>query len=490
MILSSAIWLPVLGAILIGVSPKYSRAIAQAVAALTLVLTCAIAAMFNYQDVGLQFVEHLNWIQPLGLDYQLGIDGLALPLVMLNSLLIFLAVQSTSKDVIRPRLFYSLLLLVGAAVMGAFLAQNLLLFFLFYELELIPLYLLIVIWGGERRGYAATKFLIYQALSGMILLAGFLSWAWFAKTGDFNYESLAATQLPKNLQLLFLSIILLGFGIKMPLVPFHTWLPEAYVEASTPVSMLLGGIVSKLGTYGVLRFGLGLFPDAWEVVAPWLAIIAVVTSIYGSLIAIAQTDIKKTVAYSSVAHLSYVLLAAAAGNPLSILGAVYQMVAHGLILALLFNLIGVIEDKTGSRDIQKLHGLLNPKRGLPYVGGLLILTMMASAGIPGMVGFIGEFLSFQGSYMAFPVATLICLASTGLTSVYFVIIINKVLFGKLESELIYLPRVAFRERIPGIVLFALVVLLGVQPNILISQVQTTTDSITATLSVPTIAKAP
>jgi NAD(P)H-quinone oxidoreductase subunit 4 len=488
--LSAIVWLPVLGAILIGILPVASRAIALVTSGLTLLVTLIIASLYNYQDTGLQFVEHLSWIKPLGLDYVLGLDGLSLPLTILNALLIFLAVQSTSKKIERSRLFYSLVLLVGAAVMGAFLAQNLLLFFLFYELELIPLYLLIIIWGGERRGYAATKFLIYQALSGIILLAGFLSWAWFAKTGDFNYESLAATQLPKNLQLLFLSIILLGFGIKMPLVPFHTWLPEAYVEASTPVSMLLGGIVSKLGTYGVLRFGLGLFPDAWEVVAPWLAIIAVVTSIYGSLIAIAQTDIKKTVAYSSVAHLSYVLLAAAAGNPLSILGAVYQMVAHGLILALLFNLIGVIEDKTGSRDIQKLHGLLNPKRGLPYVGGLLILTMMASAGIPGMVGFIGEFLSFQGSYMAFPVATLICLASTGLTSVYFVIIINKVLFGKLESELIYLPRVAFRERIPGIILFALVVLLGIQPNILISQVQTTTDSITATLSVPTIAKAP
>jgi NAD(P)H-quinone oxidoreductase subunit 4 len=488
--LSAIVWLPVLGAILIGISPVASRTIALVTSGLTLLVALIIAGLYNYQDTGLQFVEHLSWIKPLGLDYVLGLDGLSLPLVILNALLILLAVQSTSKNIERSRLFYSLILLVGAAVMGAFLAQNLLLFFLFYELELIPLYLLIIIWGGERRGYAATKFLIYQALSGIILLAGFLSWAWFAKTGDFNYESLAATQLPKNLQLLFLSIILLGFGIKMPLVPFHTWLPEAYVEAPTPVSMLLGGIVSKLGTYGLLRFGLGLFPDAWQVVAPWLALIAVVTAIYGSLIAIAQTDIKKTVAYSSVAHLSYVLLAAAAGNPLSILGAVYQMVAHGLILALLFNLIGVIEDKTGSRDVQKLHGLLNPKRGLPYVGGLLILTMMASAGIPGMVGFIGEFLSFQGSYMAFPVATLICLASTGLTSVYFVIIINKVLFGKLESELIYLPRVVFRERIPGIVLFALVVLLGIQPNILISQVQTTTDSITATLSVPTIAKAP
>jgi NAD(P)H-quinone oxidoreductase subunit 4 len=479
--LSLIIWLPVLGAILIGISPVASRTIALVISALTLLVSLAIASLYNYQVTGLQFVEHFSWIQPLGLDYSLGLDGLSLPLVILNSLLIFLAVQSTSKDIERSRLFYSLLLLVGAAVMGAFLAQNLLLFFLFYELELIPLYLLIIIWGGERRGYAATKFLIYQALSGMVLLAGFLSWAWFAKTGDFNYESLAATHLPANLQLLFLSIIMLGFGIKMPLVPFHTWLPDAYVESPTPVSMLLGGIVSKLGTYGLIRFGLGLFPDAWQIVAPWLALIAVVTAVYGSIIAIAQTDIKKTIAYSSVAHLSYVLLATAAGNPLSVLGAIYQMVAHGLILALLFNLVGIIEAKTGSRDLNKLHGLLNPQRGLPFVGAMLILTMMASAGIPGMVGFIGEFLAFQGSYLSFPIATLICLGSTGLTSVYFVIIINKVLFGKLEDTIHYLPKVNSYERIPAIILSALIVLLGVRPNILISHTQATSDAIVATL---------
>ena len=292
--LSSIIWLPILGALLIGLVPGSSRLIAGITAFASLAIIIAIAALFDYQYAGLQFVEHLSWIQPLGLDYALGLDGLSLPLVILNALLLFLAVQSTSKEVDRPRLFYALLLLVSAAIAGAFLAQNLLLFFLFYELELIPLYLLITIWGGERRGYAATKFLIYQALSGMILLAGFLSWAWFTKTGDFNYESLAATHLPANLQLLFLCIILLGFGIKMPLVPFHTWLPDAYVESSTPVSMLLGGIVSKLGTYGLIRFGLGLFPDAWVIVAPWLALISVVTAVYGSMIAIAQTDIKNS----------------------------------------------------------------------------------------------------------------------------------------------------------------------------------------------------
>ncbi len=479
--LSAITWLPVLGAILIGILPKFSRSIALSVSGVSLIISIAIAAMFNYQDAGLQFVEHFTWIEPLGLDYNLGIDGLSLPLVILNTLLVLLAVQATSKDVERPRLFHAMLLLVGAAVTGAFLSQNLLLFFLFYELELIPLYLLIAIWGGEKRGYAATKFLIYQALSGIILLIGFLSWAWLTKTGNFNYESLAATNLPANLQLLFLSIIVLGFAIKMPLVPFHTWLPDAYVEASPSVSMLLGGIVSKLGTYGLIRFGLGLFPDAWVIVAPWLAILAVVTSIYGSLIAIAQTDIKKTIAYSSVAHLSYVLLATAAGNSLSILGAVYQMVAHGLILALLFNLVGVIEAKTGTRELPKLHGLLNPKRGLPFIGSVLILTMMASAGIPGMVGFIGEFLSFQGSYIAFPIATLICLASTGLTSVYFVIIINRALFGKLTDDVTYLPKVAAFERIPAIVLTILIVLFGIQPNIIIDRTQITTDKIVATI---------
>ncbi len=483
--LSAIVWLPILGAILIGIVPGFSRSIALIIAGLSLAISIAIATMFDYQDAGLQFVEKFSWIEPLGLDYQLGVDGLSLPMIILNALLVLLAVQATSQEIERDRLFYALLLLVSTAVTGAFLAQNLMLFFLFYELELIPLYLLISIWGGEKRGYAATKFLIYQALSGVILLAGFLSWAWFTKTGNFNYESLAATHLPANLQLLFLSIILLGFGIKMPLVPFHTWLPDAYVEASTPVAMLLGGIVSKLGAYGLIRFGLGLFPDAWVIVAPWLAIIAVVTAIYGSLIAIAQTDIKKTIAYSSVAHLSYVLLATAAATPLSVLGAVYQMVAHGLILALLFNLVGIIEAKTGTRDLNKLQGLLNPKRGLPFVGAMSILTMMASAGIPGMVGFIGEFLSFQGSYTTFPVATLVCLASTGLTSVYFIIIINRTFFGKLADDLTYLPKVTTAERIPAIILATLIVLLGIQPNILISHTQITTDAIVATIARPT-----
>ena len=483
--LSTIIWLPVLGAALIGFwpqtwSPQRSRFVAWAIAGLTFLATVFLAINFDFQSSGLQFQEHLSWIASLGLDYRLGVDGLSLPLVVLNGLLVWTAIQSTPEQVSRPRLFYALIFLLSAAVAGAFLAQNLLLFFLFYELELIPIYLLIVIWGGDRRGYAATKFLIYQALSGIVLLIGFLAWAWASGSNTFTVEVEAlASSLPMGLQLILLSILILGFGIKMPLVPFHTWLPDAYVEASTPVSMLLGGVVSKLGTYGLIRFGLSLFPDAWNVVAPWLATVAVVTALYGALVAIAQTDMKKMIAYSSVSHLSYVLLASAAATELSLLGAVCQMVAHGLILALLFYLVGVIETKTGSRDLKQLQGLLNPKRGLPLISGVLILGTMASAGIPGMVGFVGEFLSFQGSYTVFPVQTLLCLASTGLTSVYFVILINRALFGRLEGKLTHLPKVTWSEQIPAIGLAALIVLLGVQPNALVRWSQTTTSSLVA-----------
>ncbi len=484
--LSTLIWLPMLGAAFIGLWPRLlnlsqTHWVARAIAGLTFLWTVVLIFQFDFQIGGFQFQEHLPWIEPLGLDYQLGVDGLSLPLVALNSLLIWLVLLSTDEQVPRPRLFYSMVLLLSAAIAGAFLAQNLLLFFLFYELELIPLYLLIGIWGGVNRGYAATKFLIYQAISGIILLAGFLGWAWLSGSTTFNYE-VGAQVLPLGAQLVLLITLVIGFGIKMPLVPFHTWLPDAYVEASAPVSMLLGGIVSKLGTYGLLRFGLGLFPDAWEVIAPWLSILAVATALYGSLVAIVQTDIKKMIAFSSVAHMSYVLLASAAANPLSLLGAVCQMVAHGLIVALLFHLVGLVETKTGSRDLTVLKGLLNPKRGLPLVGGLMIVGTMASAGIPGLVGFIGEFLTFQGSYTTFPVQTLLCLATTALTSVYFVLLINRALFGRLEGELAYLPKVCRFEQIPAIVLTILIVCLGVQPSWLVHWSQSTTEAMVAAMA--------
>lgn len=469
-----------LGAAAIGfwpgsMSSKIVRNAAIAAAAITFILSVVLAAQFDVSTGKLQFAEFIPWIDTLGFNYNLGVDGLSLPLVVLNCLLTGVAIYSTDESIRRPRLYYSLLLLITGGVTGAFLSQNLLLFFLFFEVELIPLYLLIAIWGGERRGYAATKFLIYTAFSGIVLLAAFLGTVWIGGASSFDLVGVVgashlqgASPLPLVRQIVLLAGILLAFGIKMPLVPFHTWLPDAHVEASTPVSVLLAGVLLKLGTYGMLRFGLGLFPDAWAVAAPWLASWAVVSVLYGACCAIAQKDMKKMVAYSSIAHMGYILLASAAATGVSLLGTVVQMVSHGLISALLFLSVGVVYRKSGSRNIDVLRGLFNPDRGLPMIGSLMILGVMASAGIPGLAGFIAEFLIFRGSLEVFPVQTLLCMIGTGLTSVYFLIMVNRAFFGRLSDLVVNLPQVRWGDRIPSLVLAVIILIMGVQPGVIVA----------------------
>lgn len=467
--LSALIWVPLIGAAILGfwpgnITPQRARQVTLAIAGGVFIWSIILAIQFNPANVSQQFSEFVPWLDALGLTYHLGMDGLSLPLVVLNGLLTYIAIYSTDETVQRPRLYYTLLLLLNGSVAGAFLAQDVLLFFLFYEVELIPLYLLIAIWGGQRRGYAATKFLIYTAISGILILAAFFGLVLLSGASTFAYEPLRNHNLSLGAQVLLLGTLLIGFGIKIPLVPFHTWLPDAHVEASTPISVLLAGVLLKLGTYGLLRFGLGLFPEAWASLAPWLASWAVVSVLYGAFNAIAQTDMKKMVAYSSVGHMGYILLAAAATTPLSILGAIFQMISHGLISALLFLLVGVVYQKTGTRDINVLRGLLNPERGLPLIGSLMVLGVMASAGIPGMMGFISEFVIFRGSFPAFPTQTLLCIVGTGLTAVYFLLLVNRVFFGRLSEAVVDLPPVHWSDRIPAIVLAVLIVVLGLQPN--------------------------
>jgi len=465
--LSLFVWLPFLGVLFISLLPLAwvgrSRQIALVLCSVVVVWSLYLVSQFSLADAALQFQESLPWIENLGLSYQLGVDGLSLPLLVMNGVLTWIALYSSDTQINRPKLFYSLVLLLNGAVAGAFLSQNLLLFFLFYELELIPLYLIIAIWGGAKRGYAATKFLIYTAVSGVVILAAFFGLSLLSASGSFDYEIVRIHDLSLATQIVLLVTLLIGFGIKIPIVPLHTWLPDAHVEAPTPASVLLAGVLLKLGTYGMLRFGLGLFPDAWEVLSPWIAAIAVISVLYGSFAAIAQTDMKKIVAYSSVGHMGYVILAAAAATPLSLMGAIAQMISHGLISALLFLLVGVVYAKTGTRDINVLRGLLNPERGLPVVGSLMVVGAMASAGIPGMVGFIAEFIVYRGSLPVFPVQTLLCMVGTGLTAVYFLILINKVFFGRLPESLANLPPVRWRDRIPSVLVAVLVILLGLQP---------------------------
>lgn len=484
--LSTLIWLPVVGAGILALLPQQFNAQrirqgAMAIAGITLLWTLWILFQFDPNVTGLQFVEHLAWIDPLGLNYSLGMDGLSLGLVVLNSFLTWIALYSSRTDTARPRLFYALVLLVSGGVAGAFLAQNLLLFFLFYEIELVPFYLLISIWGARRREYAAIKFLLYTAVSGAMILAAFLGLIWLTDATSFDYAALMGQNLPLTLQVILLGLILVGFGIKVPLVPFHTWLPDTYVAASTPVAILLGGVLAKLGAYGILRFGLALFPEAWSTLAPWLALWAAISVLYGATAAIAQKDIKRMVAYSSIGHMGYILLGGAALTTLSMVGALSQMVAHGLILALLFHLVGVIETKVGTRELDVLNGLMNPLRGLPLISALLVLGAMASAGIPGLVGFIAEFLIFQGSFAAFPVPTILAVIGTGLTAVYFVILLNRTCFGRLDNAIAYFPKVTATEKIPALVLAGSIIFLGLQPHWLTRWLEPTTAAIVAAI---------
>tara|TARA_Y100001968_G_scaffold195059_1_gene178945 strand:+ start:91 stop:1581 length:1491 start_codon:yes stop_codon:yes gene_type:complete len=477
MLLSLLLLIPLLGALILILwpgDPSNGSFRIGSIALLSLqCLACfAVLIAFNPAEAGFQLIEHFSWVHSIGLDYSLAIDGLSLPLVIINGVLCLVAAISSRSINNRPRVYFSLLLLISGAVNGAFLSQNLLLFFLFYELELIPLWLLIVVWGGANRAYAGTKFLIVTALSGVLILGAFLGLALVTGSVDFSLRPLISGEIGMTSQLILMGALLIGFGIKIPLFPFHTWLPDAHTEASTPVSVLLAGVLLKLGTYGLLRFCLGLFPEAWQLAGPWLAAWAAISVLYGSLAAIAQTDMKRMVAYSSVGHMGYVLLAASAATPLSIMGALFQMVSHGLISGVLFLLVGVVYERTGTRNLEVLSGLLNPQRGMPLTGSLMIIAVMASAGIPGMAGFISEFLIFRGSLESFPPATLFSMIGSGLTAVYFLLLINRAFFGRLaiaqgdELNPRIVTTVALSEQLPAITLSLAVLVLGLYPNLL------------------------
>jgi NAD(P)H-quinone oxidoreductase subunit 4 len=413
----------------------------------------------------------LSWLPRLGLSLELGLDGLSLPLVLLTALLTALAVLASPADQGRPRLYFALMLATNLGVVGAFLARNALLFVLAFELVLIPTTLLVAIWGGERRAGAAVRFLLYGAVSGLSLLGGVLAFGWFGQGAggansvvDFSYGALAATPLPASAQLWVLALLVLGFGIKLPVVPLHGWQPISYAEAPPPVVMLLGGVVSKLGAYGLLRFGVELLPDAWLAFSPWIAAAGAVSAVYGALNAVVATDIRRLMAYSSLGHMGLLVLALAAATPMSLQGAVAQVLAHGLIVALLFACVGLIQRKTGTTVIAELSGLMNPIRGLPFTMGLMLLALMAAAGIPGLAGFPAELLVFEGSWTVFPRATLICLVASGFTAVYAVRLFNRVGFGRLENQRTDWQSTRWEERLPALVLTLMVVLTGIWPT--------------------------
>jgi NADH-quinone oxidoreductase subunit M len=349
--------------------------------------------------------ENVAWFPQLGISYALGADNLSWVLVLLTTFLVFMAVVASISSITkRLRLYYSMLFVLTTAILGVFLARDLFLFFLFWELELIPMYLLIAIWGGPRREYAAIKFVLYTLFGSVFMLAAILGLYFFSQSqlgyGTFSFDILQATPqmgLVLASQILIFLGFFISFAIKLPMVPFHTWLPDAHVEAPTPVSMLLAGILLKMGAYGMLRFCFGWFPEAATVLVPYLVLIGMINIVYTAGVAMVQADLKKLIAYSSVSHMGFVLVGLGALNAIGFNGAVFQMVSHGLISAGLFMIVGTLYTRTHTREISEMGGF---GKTSPTIYFFALLIALASLGLPLLAGFPAETLVFYGAFVS------------------------------------------------------------------------------------------
>ncbi len=396
-LLSLIIWLPVVGAILLFFVRKESTIKLIALVTTLLDFLLSLGLLLNWQTTGdMQFVEKLLWLPSLNISYHLGVDGISLFLLLLTTLLGPVVVLFSWRNVSQNlRAFMALLLVQQTGMLGVFAALDLVLFFVFWEFTLIPMYFLIGRWGGQRRVYAAVKFFLYTMAGSALMLVVILLLYWH--TGSFDWNDLRGAMLPANVQTWAFLAFALAFAIKVPLFPFHTWLPDAHVEAPTAGSVILAGVLLKMGTYGFMRFCLPLFPDATLRFAPWIAILAIIGILYGALVALVQKDVKSLVAYSSIAHLGFVMLGVASLNPQGLSGAVLQSVNHGLSTGALFLMVGMIYDRRHTRLLSEFGGLW---KQIPIYSAFFVLVVLASVGLPGLNGFVGEFTILVGAFKA------------------------------------------------------------------------------------------
>lgn len=439
--LTTIILFPLLAALVIPALPdqegKTIRLYSLGVGIIELALTL-VAFWQNYDlnNPELQLVESYPWVPQLGLNWTLAVDGISMPLIVLTALVTTLAIAAGWNVTKKPRLFYALMLVLYSAQIGVFAAGDMLLFFLMWEIELVPVYLLISIWGGEKRLYAATKFILYTALASIFILVAALAMAFYGDTITFNMAELSAKHYPIALELLLYAGLLIAFGVKLPIFPLHTWLPDAHGEASAPVSMILAGVLLKMGGYALIRMNLEMLPNAHLYFAPVLAILGVVNIVYGALSAFGQDHLKRRLAYSSISHMGFVLIGIASLTELGISGAVLQMLSHGLIAAALFFLAGVTYDRTHTLAMEKMGGLA---KLMPKVFALFTAGAMASLALPGMSGFVSELTVFLGLSTSYAYSTpfkvvVIGLAAVGLivTPIYLLSMLRQVFYGKVE----------------------------------------------------------
>ncbi len=502
MLLSLMIFVPLIGMIVVLLLPRESEEMIKRVA-LVFTLVPLIIAVYLFIDydrtiAGKQFRHGpVPWIEAFNIQYFVGIDGLSVTLMLLTALLGPICVLASWRNIDKGiKAYMALFLLLETGMLGFFAALDLFLFFVFFELTLLPMYFLIGVWGGPRREYAAIKFFLYTLFGSVLMLVALI--AVYLKSGDPGARTFEIPELIRlasdpghaladsTFQMWVFIGFFIGFAVKVPIFPFHTWLPDAHVEAPTAISVILAGVLLKMGTYGLVRINMDMFPEGMAVFANGdgivgnsLAILGFVNIVYGSFCALAQTDFKKLVAYSSIGHMGFVILGLAAGNELGITGAILQMFNHGVISAMLFLLVGVLYDRAHHREINGFGGLGSR---MPVYTGITTLAFMASLGLPGLSGFIGEAFSLIGAFESFPMLTILSTIGIVVGAAYFLWTLQRVFLGTLNPKYEELPEINGREILTLVPLGILVIVLGIWPHFAIEMFSESVVNLTTKMS--------
>jgi NADH-quinone oxidoreductase subunit M len=484
-LLSAIVFLPLAGAVVVPLVSKLHASAAKwtalAFAVAGFAMTVALVVGFDLSAAGMQAVTDVSWVEQAGIRYHLGVDGISLAMLFLSSLLGLIAIVASWKVTERAPAYFAMLLLLQVGMNGVFVALDFVLFYVFWELVLVPMFFLIGMWGGTRREYASVKFFIYTLAGSVFMLIGIV--ALYLAGGTFDMVALAGKGASGAFGLdfqnwVFLALFL-GFAVKVPVWPLHTWLPDAHVEAPTAASVLLAGILLKMGTYGFIRVSLPMLPQATAAWAPWISVLAAISIVYGAAVAFAQTDLKKLVAYSSVSHMGFVMLGIFSLTAAGLNGAVAVMFSHGVVTGMLFLIVGIVYDRAHTREISKIGGL---SVAMPVTGGLLAFAAFASLGLPGLSGFVGEFLSLVGAWQSTVIPQWVTIAAAIgvlLAAAYTLWMVLRVVLGTPTETVAKLPDASPREIGMLVPLIALTVVVGVWWSSLLAYVDPAVKALVA-----------
>ncbi len=481
-ILSYTIFVPLAGMLVVMVLDRKShnaiRWVSTIFAAIAFILTLIILKDFNWTTAQFQFMEKHSWIPAINADYLLGVDGISVPMLVLTGLLSLISIVISFNITKRVKEYFAFFLLLECGMLGVFAALDFFLFYVFWEVMLVPMYFLIGIWGGPQREYAAIKFFLYTLFGSIFMLVAILVLYFTSQPHTLNMIDMIrmGAGFDPRIQIFAFAFFFIAFAIKVPVWPFHTWLPDAHVQAPTAISVILAGVLLKMGTYGMLRISWPMLPEGIRYFSLPIVILGVIAIIYGALVSMAQKDLKKLVAYSSVSHMGYCMMALGAYTSVTALaGCMFQMVSHGLITGALFALVGVLYDRAHTREIAAFGGLANK---MPVYTALMTLFAMASLGLPGMSGFISEFMIFIGSFPSYPVYVGIAVLGVVLTAAYILRMVQKVFLGEFDiSRWGHLTEINAREIICVAPLAVLTIFLGVYPKPLADIMQATLENL-------------